>query len=43
MFDADFERGLVDGLIKARKGFSGMGRRKLCNCKKPGDKKKQDD
>jgi len=35
MLDADFESGLVDGLIKARKGFSGMSRRKLRNTKKP--------
>lgn len=35
MSDADFECGLVDGLVKARKGFSGMSRRKLCNTKKP--------
>lgn len=35
MSDADFECGLVDGLVKARKGFSGMGRRKLRNTKKP--------
>lgn len=44
MPDADFESGLVNGLIKARKGFSGMSRRKLCNTKKPGEgkgKKKQ--
>jgi len=36
MPDADFESGLVDGLIEARKGFSGMSRRKLRNTKKPG-------
>lgn len=36
MLDADFESGLVDGLIKARKGFSGMSRRELRNTKKPG-------
>lgn len=35
MPDADFESGLVDGLVKARKGFSGMSRRKLRNAKKP--------
>lgn len=36
MPDADFESGLVDGLVKTRKGFSGMSRRKLRNTKKPG-------
>lgn len=35
MPDADLESGLVDRLVKARKGFSGMSRRKLCNTKKP--------
>lgn len=35
MPDADFESGLVDGLVKAREGFSGMGGRKLRNTKKP--------
>lgn len=35
MPDADFESGLVDGLVKAREGFSGMSRGKLCNTKKP--------
>jgi len=35
MPDADFESGLVDGLVKARKSFSSMSRRKLRNAKKP--------
>lgn len=41
MPDADFESGLVDGLIEARKGFSGMSRRKLRNTKKPGKEAKK--
>lgn len=39
MLDADFKSCLVDGLVKTRKCFSGMCRRKLSNTKESGKQK----